>query len=173
MLLIRGEILDNTDRLVKKLLETHATDTICFSSEGGDTEASIRIGKLIDKKGFDTCLAERYKLNNEISLRGKDCLSACPYMFLTGKKRISLGDDFKIGVHSSGWAIGCCFLKLKITDNKSAMEGFKNMFLATESKYDNKHIELIDFASKTSYSGMECLNQSQLEYYSFFTQKFK
>jgi len=172
VLLIRGQIVEDTDEYVKEVLKAHPTDTICFSSEGGNTDTSIRIGKLIDSKGLNTCLAKRYKLNGGKDLALKACESACPYMFLTGTNRVALGEDFRIGVHSSGWHIDCCILKFKFTDNEKSMMKYKNMFLAKRSKDDSKHIALIDLASNEEYSGMDYLERWELEHYAFFTERF-
>jgi hypothetical protein len=67
------------------------TKEIMFSSYGGNVNAAIKIGLLINKHGYHTTLQ-----------LGEGCSSACGIIFIAGKERIALTSN-TLGVSSIGF----------------------------------------------------------------------
>ena len=66
--------------------------SVMFSSSGGSVNAAIKIGLLINQKGYDTTLQ-----------LGQGCSSACGIIFIAGKGRVALTSktmtNSRIGFH--------------------------------------------------------------------------
>ncbi|QDC10464.1 hypothetical protein FHY55_14975 [Oceanicola sp. D3] len=64
-------------------------DRLWLHSPGGSVRDALQIGRLIREKGIDTAMDD-----------GAFCLSACPYILMSGTER-QVHADAKVGVHQS------------------------------------------------------------------------
>jgi hypothetical protein len=62
-----------------------AGNAVGFASNGGDFEASLRLGRLLRELGLSTVVA-----------KNDQCMSACVFAFMGGERRLAAG---KIGIH--------------------------------------------------------------------------
>lgn len=79
--------------------------TICFNSIGGDLVGAIKLGRMIRKLGFDTCLAPVYERvipntggDQEVFVRNVVCVSACTFALIGGENRI-IESGSRYGIH--------------------------------------------------------------------------
>jgi hypothetical protein len=91
---------------IEKLTAAHSeVSTVCFNSPGGRNEVAAQVAEAIKSKGLNTCVADILLKDGEtISSSPRytsSCQSACVFTLLAGKQRISVGDRFVIGLHSS------------------------------------------------------------------------
>ena len=73
------------------LAERSYIETVKLTSDGGSPGAGYQIGRIINDYGLDT-VADR------------DCISACTFIFLGGKKR-SMTKGSRLGFHHLNWGI--------------------------------------------------------------------
>jgi hypothetical protein len=97
---------DRFDRSLGQLMVAHPdVSTVCFNSPGGLNQVAAHISKTIKGKGLDTCVADTLIKNSATFSASprftSSCQSACVFVLLAGKKRISIGDRFIIGFHST------------------------------------------------------------------------
>ncbi len=129
VILLQGEIVKDSVEKVKAFLEKENISSdqnnmmICLDSPGGNRQAAVAIGEEIARRGLDTCLAEKYTLlTGEMQHRTTVCASACPYILLSGEKRIAIGEALIIAGHSSGDYLLFCGCTFKVGDSKDDPE---------------------------------------------------
>ncbi len=132
VILLQGEIVKDSVEKVKAFLEKENISSdqnnmmICLDSPGGNGQAAVAIGEEIARRGLDTCLAEKYTLlTGEMQHRTTVCASACPYILLSGEKRIAIGEELIISGHSSGDYLLFCGCTFKIGDSRDDPENIR------------------------------------------------
>ncbi|MBZ3693081.1 COG3904 family protein [Phyllobacterium calauticae] len=113
-----GTILDDTPAKLRKILKVMGKRRlpIIMESNGGNVDAAMQVGRMIRKRGLDIaigrtrfegcspdqkCKPDRYADGAYAGFpypAGAYCLSACPYIFAAGEKRL-VGPWALIGVH--------------------------------------------------------------------------
>lgn len=166
VLLIRGRITNNTLATLSELYnqsDFQEPEAICFDSIGGDNHAAERLIYVIKGSEVKTCLAEKYILSDATLIEGVKCNSACPFIFLSGNKRLALGSEFDVGIHHSGFTFNFCFFKCYFNVGG---EEFEQYFTREE------HKKFFTDSRKVDYEYVRYLPFKELEGYAFFTQKF-
>lgn len=107
VLLLTGEVKSDsawvTKRRITQKISSHPEiDTICIASNGGVVSEAMDIADSIYDRGFNTCLASSYVLASDSQKRVDGlCQSACVWMVMAGKQRISFDDKLKLGFHGA------------------------------------------------------------------------
>lgn len=162
----------------KEELET-ADLPVCFSSGGGDAEVALGISKIIRELELATCVASKFIINgNPITFSSEAngithynvCLSACGFVFMSGKERFGLGSNFSIGIHEPAAQIDLCFFVIPIpfidmTDNKNIAEIIANAFTKEDKAAFQKYYDL---SLTVSSDDMLILNTEQQKDFRLF-----
>jgi hypothetical protein len=93
------------EQAIEKLLASRPDiRLVCLNSKGGYTEAAAKIARKIKSLDLDTCVGDMPIARSQLDLSGlrytATCESACSMILLAGKRRIAIGDNFLIGLHS-------------------------------------------------------------------------
>ena len=168
VLIIIGAIDDGTLSAVEQVAEKTKFDTVCFNSPGGNADAAQRIGNWIKSNNLNTCLAERYKLENGVTTSKVQCQSACPYLLLMGKTRTALGSDFNIGVHRSGVPVDLCVCHFKLNEfwPYFSTSGYRDMLGRSDEA--EIHQSLLSDSLEVDSTSIHRLTQAELEKYAVF-----
>ena len=73
------------ENLIKKGRQSIAGNYVSLSSNGGEVDAAMELGRLLRKLGVSTVVAQ-----------GEQCLSSCVFAFMGGDRRTAAG---RIGIH--------------------------------------------------------------------------
>ncbi|WP_439821520.1 hypothetical protein ACSPX5_09330 [Pseudomonas sp. HLG18] len=168
VLIIIGAIDDGTAKAIDHLAETATFDTVCFSSPGGSAGIAQDIGNWIKSRHFNTCMAERYKLEGGIGISNVQCLSACPYLLLMGKTRVALGSDFSIGVHRSGVTFDLCVCHFKVNEFWPYVSTWGYRDMLGHSDQPEIHQSLLSFSLDVDSTDIHNLTQAELKKYAVF-----
>lgn len=87
-IVIHGPMVQSDGPRFRSLVSTfEGPTTVVLESDGGSAGAAIGIGETIKQRGFATIVE-----------RGKTCVSACAFAWLSGKPRI-MDPDSRLGFH--------------------------------------------------------------------------
>ncbi|MCE0782288.1 MULTISPECIES: hypothetical protein [Pseudomonas] len=107
ILLVHGEIAGIASiwvrfRLGRELDKDPSIRTVCIASSGGSSSEAMIIADNISKRGLNTCLASRYRLDAQgHKFAAGECESACTWMVLAGRERILYDGDLVMGFHGA------------------------------------------------------------------------
>jgi hypothetical protein len=179
--LLDGQIMSNSGEVISKSLDFYfkgnpSVKTVCLNSPGGDTTSAKIIGEKIAFLGLDTCLAEKYVVENEKSITGIICNSACPWVFLAGNKRIQLGEKIKIGIHSAKWTGYFCNTAYSTSKDSNEEKNFVNLISSYSSlnprraREDKFHLSLVSASFNVPPSEIKFLSTTELTAAHFYTK---
>ena len=88
-ILFTGDVVPGDYERFRKATSKLQTANVIFSSYGGNLGDGLGIAALINEKGFNTVVRD-----------GNTCVSACGFMWLSGKQR-SIGGGAEVGFHTA------------------------------------------------------------------------
>ena len=158
-LLLSGKVAEgDSDKFQKKLKIYNSKDLnfIALHSPGGNVDEALKIGAEIRKKQLDTILPDT-----------STCLSACPYIFASGIKRIKASNSF-IGVHQSYYPDNLIMpLYFAVEDiQKSQAETFRHL------KKMGINTDVMENILETPPDEVYLLSRDELIKYNFVTHLF-
>ncbi len=156
----------------------------CFLSGGGSASSALDISRLIRKYTTTTCMASRYYTGEDTIVRGNYeggqgsfCFSACGFILMSAKNRLSVGDLAQIGVHKPARYFDFCWCRIQspfgsVDSDSSSLVSIHTIIKETE---DDKHQTalnnyLID-SYDTEHEAMRILNASELKIYNVFNHE--
>lgn len=166
VLVVRGGIGLHTYFYLNRLYKQKTVQTICFDSPCGMVVMMFAIARWISNNNLNTCVAELYKLHDfPLELVRTNCLSACPLILASGRKRWSVGESTIIGVHQGGADISWCFCDLTISAN-SIVTGLASLMPPTTANIGL----LFEISDKASPNEMLRLTRADLQKVNMFTE---
>ncbi|MDY6976692.1 MAG: hypothetical protein SVW51_10780 [Pseudomonadota bacterium] len=116
-ILIIGDVGKGMAQSFARFLNTNPErpNLVCFRTKGGELEGAEQVAHLIRINALDTCVADYVdgKHWDLIDVSPGFCNSICPFVLLSGKNRLAIGNQFKIEVHHPGFVWNWCFCKTK------------------------------------------------------------
>ncbi|WP_306579263.1 hypothetical protein [Pseudomonas sp.] len=170
VLLVSGDLDGGTISAIKQLIADVGVDTVCFNSRGGDKSTAIDIGKFIKRNKLNTCMAEKYLTAKGDTITQRLCASACPFVLAMGRKRTALGNDLRIGIHSSGTNLdfGLFMLRVNALDFV-ALHGYEAMLKQSNVVGSRAHVKMLHDSLSTPFDGMRFLSTDEQKQYALFT----
>ncbi len=157
---------------------------ICLRSRGGVTQAAEAISDLIRTHQLDTCLSEYVEYDQAYSSVTSNfaaitkqthsdvmCDSACPFILISGKNRIALGDDFKLRLHSSSSPKYLCVTTIYESSNLDKGNPLLDVVNKSPAEQQAKHQMLYQRSLLTNFKKLDEVSHDDFDKYAIFNLK--
>ncbi len=125
MLFLVGDVENNLNHSLRRALRMHSIDTLVLLSPGGSMFEGLQLSGMVFDKGLTTYIPEN-----------SSCASACSFIFLAGKNRLS---DGQLGVHQFAYKKGSApdeGLEKQVQFSVSEVLGYLNEYETPPFVYD-------------------------------------
>ncbi len=155
---------------------------ICLRSRGGVTQAAEAISDLIRTHQLDTCLSDYVEYDQAYSSIANNfaaitkqthsdvmCDSACPFILISGKNRIALGDSFKLRLHSSSSPKYLCVTTIYESSNLDKGNPLLDIVNKSPAEQQAKHQMLYQRSLLTNLKKLDEVSHDDFEKYAILT----
>jgi hypothetical protein len=160
------------------------TKLICLRSHGGVTQAAEAISDLIRRHQLDTCLSDYVEYDQAYSNITTNfaaitkqthsdvmCDSACPFILISGKNRMALGDNFKLRLHSGSSPKYLCLTTIYESANMDKGNPLLDVVNKSPAEQQAKHQMLYQRSLLTDFKKLDEVSHDDFDKYAIFNLK--